>query len=65
MSTDLIPAEELEELCRKAAMYDFLKSKALKDTGHELGNGAHWTIGFYSRDRRLSFEETLLEEIRK
>lgn len=51
---------ELERVREGDARYALLRSLAVKKTAHDLyGNGAHWSIGMFSKDSRESFDETV------
>lgn len=51
---------EVEALKRDVERYRELEKRAHKATAYDkYGNGAHWTIGLFSSDSRMTFSETI------
>lgn len=51
---------EVEALKRDAERYRALEKMARQKTAYDVyGNGAHWTIGLFSDDSRMTFAEVI------
>jgi hypothetical protein len=61
MAQELATAtRKLEEARKDAEGYQWLKSKAVKNTAYDrYGPGAHWTIGFYSENSSYDFDQAI------
>jgi hypothetical protein len=51
---------QLADATRKLDGYQWLKSKAVKNTAYDrYGGGAYWTIGFYSENSSYDFDQAI------
>jgi hypothetical protein len=53
-------ANTREGEAKDAARYRWLRVRANQNVAYDrYGDGGHWSIGFFSEDNRLSFDETV------